>query len=89
MNGNENKWREMNAGEWRGKFGEMLEGMRTDLHRLRNDVESVAGVVHRHAADIAVLQDRDERAQLGWKPRAIIAASLIGAITSIIITLIN
>jgi hypothetical protein len=82
VNGNENKWRDMNAAEWRGKIGEKID-------RLESLVAASCAKVDSHDTELAILRDRDTRAQLGWKPKAIIAAALIGAITSIIITLIN
>ena len=81
VNGNnENKWRDMNAAEWRGKIGEKID-------RLETLVAGSCAKVDSHDTELAILRDRATQAQLGWKPRAIIAASLIGAITSIIITL--
>ena len=82
MNGNGNKWRDMNAAEWRGKIGEKID-------RLESLVAASCAKVDSHDRDIAILQDRATQAQLGWRPRAIIAAALIASITSIIITLIN
>ena len=88
-----NSWGEMKAAEWRGRAGEMLEGMRADLRELRLDVERVAETVHRHAADIAVIDDRCRercaRSELSARARAIIGSAIIMALGSVVVALIS
>ena len=83
----------MRAAEWRGKAGEMLEGMRADLRRLRADVERVAGTVHRHAADIAVIdnrcRERCARSELSSRARAVIGSAVVMAVASVVVALIS
>ncbi len=83
----------MKAAAWRGKVGEMLEGMRADLRQLRADVERVAGTVHRHAADIAVIdnrcRERCARGELSARARAVIGSAIIMALASVAVALIS
>ena len=81
MADNGNKWGQMNAAEWRGKFGEKLD-------RLEILMGAACSKVDAHDKQLAILQDRDARAQLGGRARAIIAASIITSATSIVIALI-
>jgi hypothetical protein len=91
--GENNDWGEMKAAAWRGRVGEMLEGMRADLRRLRDDVERVAGTVHRHAADIAVIDDRCRercvRSELSSRARAVIGSAVVMAVASVVVALIS
>jgi predicted phage gp36 major capsid-like protein len=88
-----NNWSEMKAAEWRGKAGEMLEAMREDLRELRADVERLAGTVHRHAADIAVIDDRCRercaRTELSARARAMIGSAVVMAVASVAVALIG
>jgi hypothetical protein len=88
-----NSWGEMKAAEWRGKAGEMLEAMRADLRELSADVERVAETVHRHAADIAVIdnrcRERCARSELSSRARAIIGSAVVMAIASVVVALIS
>ncbi|HUV85675.1 MAG TPA: hypothetical protein VMX79_01020 [bacterium] len=88
-----NDWGEMKAAAWRGRVGEMLEGMRADLRRLSADVERVAETVHRHAADIAVIDDRCRercaRSELSARARAVIGSAVVMAIASVVVALIS
>ncbi|NIT35540.1 MAG: hypothetical protein GTN49_03400 [candidate division Zixibacteria bacterium] len=88
-----NDWSGMKAAAWRGKVGEMLEGMRADLRQLRADVERVAGTVHRHAADIAVIdnrcRERCARGELSARARAVIGSAIIMALASVAVALIS
>jgi ParB-like chromosome segregation protein Spo0J len=88
-----NSWGEMKAAEWRGKVGEVLEDVRADLRELRLDVERVAETVHRHAADIAVIDERCRarcaRAELSSRARAIIGSAVIMALASVVVALIS
>ena len=88
-----NDWGEMKAAAWRGRVGEMLEGMRADLRRLSADVERVAKTVHRHAADIAVIDDRCRercaRSELSARARAVIGSAVVMAIASVVVALIS
>jgi len=88
-----NDWGEMKAAAWRGRVGEMLEGMRADLRRLSADVERVGETVHRHAADIAVIDDRCRercaRSELSARARAVIGSAVVMAIASVVVALIS
>lgn len=88
-----NDWSAMKAAAWRGKVGEMLEGMRADLRRLSADVERVAETVHRHAADIAVIdnrcRERCARGDLSARARAMIGSAIIMALASVVVALIS
>ena len=83
----------MKAAAWRGRVGEMLEGMRADLRRLSADVERVAETVHRHAADIAVIdnrcRERCARGELSARARAVIGSAIIMALASVAVALIG
>ena len=83
----------MKAAAWRGKVGEMLEGMRADLRQLRADVERVADTVHRHAADIAVIdnrcRERCAKSELSARTRAMIGSAIIMALASVAVALIS
>jgi len=74
---NNNKWRDMNAAEWRGKFGEKLD-------RLEILMGAACSKVDAHDKQLAILQDRDTRAQLSGRARATVAAALILGATSIV-----
>jgi len=78
---NENKWRDMNAAEWRGKIGEKID-------RLETLVTAICAKVDTHDKDLAILQDRDTRTRLGSRARAIIAAAIITSAASIFIALL-
>ena len=88
-----NDWSGMKAAAWRGRVGEMLEGMRADLRRLRCDVERVGETVHRHAADIAVIDDRCRercaRAELSGRARAIVGSAVVMAVASVVVAFIS
>ena len=88
-----NDWSGMKAAAWRGRVGEMLEGMRADLRRLSADVERVAETVHRHAADIAVIdnrcRERCARGELSARARAVIGSAIIMALASVAVALIG
>jgi hypothetical protein len=88
-----NDWSGMKAAAWRGRVGEMLEGMRADLRRLSADVERVAETVHRHAADIAVIdnrcRERCARGELSARARAMIGSAIIMALASVAVALIS
>lgn len=88
-----NDWSAMKAAAWRGKVGEMLEGMRADLRQLRADVERVADTVHRHAADIAVIdnrcRERCAKNDLSARARAMIGSAIIMALASVVVALIS
>jgi hypothetical protein len=88
-----NDWSAMKAAAWRGKVGEMLEGMRADLRQLRADVERVAETVHGHAADIAVInnrcRERCARGELSARARAVIGSAIIMALASVAVALIS
>jgi hypothetical protein len=88
-----NDWDKMKAAEWRGRAGEMLEAVREDLRELRADVERVAETVHRHAADIAVIDDRCRercaRSELSARARAMIGSAVVMAVASVVVALIS
>ena len=67
--------------------------MRADLRRLSIDVERVAGTVHRHAADIAVIdnrcRERCARSELSSRARAIIGSAVVMAVASVVVALIS
>jgi len=88
-----NDWSAMKAAAWRGRVGEMLDAMRADLRELRCDVERVAETVHRHAADIAVIDDhcreRCARSELSSRARAIIGSAVVMAVASVVVALIS
>ncbi len=88
-----NDWSAMKAAAWRGRVGEMLDAMRADLRELRCDVERVAETVHRHAADIAVIDDRCRercaRSELSARARAIIGSAVVMAVASVVVALIS
>jgi hypothetical protein len=88
-----NNWSGMKAAAWRGRVGEMLEGMRKDLCELRRDAERMAETVHRHAADIAVIdnrcRERCNRSELSSRARAMIGSALIMALASVVVALLS
>jgi len=63
------------------------------LRELRCDVERVAETVHRHAADIAVIDDRCRercaRSELSARARAIIGSAVVMAVASVVVALIS
>jgi hypothetical protein len=89
----DNDWSGMKAAAWRGKVGEMLDGMRADLRELRADVARLGDTVHRHAADIAVIDDRCRercaRGELSARARAIIGSAVVMAVASVVVALIS
>jgi len=85
---NNNKWRDMNAAEWRGKFGEKLDGIERDLEKLGANFAAVCAKVDVHDRALAVIDDRGTRTELGGRAKAIVTAAVIGAAASIIVSII-
>jgi hypothetical protein len=90
---NNNDWSAMKAAAWRGRVGEMLEAMRADLCQVRADVARVAETVHRHAADIAVIdnrcRERCTRSELSSRARAVLGSAVVMAVASVVVALIS
>ncbi len=63
------------------------------LRRLRADVERVGETVHRHAADIAVIDDRCRercaKSELSSRARAIVGSAVVMAVASVVVALIS
>jgi len=74
---NNNKWRDMNAAEWRGRIGEKID-------RLEILMGAACSKVDAHDKELAVLRDRNTRTQLTGRARAIIASAFIMGAASII-----
>jgi len=85
---NGNKWSEMGAAEWRGKFGEKLDGIERDLEKLGANFAAVCAKVDVHDRALAIIEDRRARTQLSGRAKAIVAAAVIGAAASIIVSII-
>lgn len=77
-----NKWSEMSAAEWRGKVGEKIE-------RLEVLLASVCAKVDTHDKALAVIEDRNIRARIGWRGWAGIISAIILSLGSIAVALMK